>query len=279
LQYDDALAAAERAAHRAGVAVCALRDTEAHAAVFQLFDRIWNLDPYNPPVTTEMLTALAHTGNFVVGSYQGPRLVGASVGFFAEPSRSTLYSHITGVAGETRGRGVGFALKLYQRAWAVDRGIRTIEWVFDPLVRRNAYLNLVKLGGRASRYVVDFYGDIHDDVNEGQGTDRLVVEWDLRAPEAPGRGGEPELVDHHAAVLLERGTDGRPRVTPPGDPVPKLALALVPDDIERMRREAADIAAEWRRASREVFTRALQGGAVITGFLRSGWYVLRRPTP
>jgi predicted GNAT superfamily acetyltransferase len=277
----EARAAAERAARHARVDLCALNDTAAHAALFELFDEIWNLDPRNPPVTTEVLRALTHTGNYVVGSYDGRRLVGASVAFFAEPSRSTLYSHMTGVAGDARGRGVGMALKLHQRAWAIERGIHKIEWVFDPLVRRNAYLNLVKLAARATDYLVDFYGNIHDDVNEGQGSDRLVTAWDMRT--APvhdaGRNGDcgprlPDLIHRGAVVLLDRDSADRPRATPRSGPLPPLALVRIPEDIERMRAHAADLAAEWRRVSREVLGAALRDGAEVSGFVRSGWYVV-----
>src|SRR5699024_8773798 len=106
------------------------------------YDRIWRPDPANPPVTTELLRALTKAGNYVTGAYDGAELIGACVGFFGEPAGAALHSHIAGVTGAARGRHVGFALKLHQRAWALRRGVREIAWTFDPLIRRNAYFNL-----------------------------------------------------------------------------------------------------------------------------------------
>ena len=86
-------------------------------------------------------------------------------------------------------RNVGYALKLHQRAWALQRGIATITWTFDPLVRRNAYFNLAKLGVRATRYLPNFYGAMQDPINAGDDTDRLLVDWDLASPpKRPDRG-------------------------------------------------------------------------------------------
>src|SRR6185312_17408828 len=89
--------------------------------------------------------------------------------------------HIAGVTRAGAGRHIGYALKLHQRAWALDRGLDTVTWTFDPLVRRNAYFNTVKLAARPVEYLVNFYGEMTDEINVGQGSDRLLVEWPLLA--------------------------------------------------------------------------------------------------
>ncbi|STS10865.1 Uncharacterized conserved protein [Gordonia bronchialis] len=99
-----------------------------------------------PPVSTDMLRALSHAGNYVAGAFIGDHLAGGSVGFFGAPVGHTLHSHITGVSKRGRGHNVGYALKMHQRTWALHRGLRTITWTFDPLVARNAYFNITKLG-------------------------------------------------------------------------------------------------------------------------------------
>ncbi|NED67426.1 GNAT family N-acetyltransferase, partial [Streptomyces sp. SID10244] len=121
---------------------------------------VWHPDPGNRPVSVDMLRALSHAGNYVAGAYVGDRLAGGSVGFFAAPVGHTLHSHITGVSRIGRGHNVGHALKMHQREWAVARGLQTITWTFDPLVARNAYFNVAKLGAVPVAYHRDFYGEL-----------------------------------------------------------------------------------------------------------------------
>jgi GNAT superfamily N-acetyltransferase len=139
-----------------------------------------------------LLRALAHVGNYAVGLYAVPtegdpsaeRMIGASVGFFAAPDDRSLHSHITGIVGDHRGRGLGRLLKQHQREWALARGVHRITWTFDPLVARNASFNLRVLGARVGEYYVDHYGAMDDGVNRGDESDRIFAVWDLDAPAA-----------------------------------------------------------------------------------------------
>ncbi|MEV7013173.1 hypothetical protein AB0N02_42270, partial [Streptosporangium sp. NPDC051022] len=141
----DAVRDAERVAGAAGVRIAELSGIGDFEGVRRLFDDIWQSDPGNAPISVELMRALSHAGNYVAGAYDGERLVGASVAFLAAPVGRALHSHVTGAAA---GRGAGLALKLHQRAWALERGLDRITWTYDPLVRRNAHFNLVKLGAR-----------------------------------------------------------------------------------------------------------------------------------
>ncbi|MGJ6969654.1 GNAT family N-acetyltransferase, partial [Streptosporangium sp. G11] len=105
--------------HGGGVRVVELVEIGEFEDVQRLFDGIWHPDPANPPITVEMMRALSHAGNYVAGAYEGGTLVGASVGFLGAPAGQVLHSHVTGALA---GRGIGFALKLHQRAWALERG-------------------------------------------------------------------------------------------------------------------------------------------------------------
>ncbi|BCJ56053.1 hypothetical protein Asp14428_75280 [Actinoplanes sp. NBRC 14428] len=186
-----AFAHARAAAEAAGVAVRALTDLGDLDQAVRLFARIWGRDA-NPPMSLELLRAFAKAGNYVSGAFEGDRLVGACAGFFHAPSEDTLHSHIAGVSPGLTGRSVGFALKLHQRAWAMCRGVDRIAWTFDPLVSRNAYFNVVKLGARPVEYMPNFYGLMLDTVNGDGDSDRLLVHWSLRDPgvtEACGRPG------------------------------------------------------------------------------------------
>jgi predicted GNAT superfamily acetyltransferase len=183
------------------------------------------------------------------------------------------------VSGAARGRNVGFALKLHQRAWALRRGVSTISWTFDPLIRRNAYFNVAKLAARPTEYLTNFYGDMRDGINSGDDTDRLLVRWELDAPAVGAAAARRSAITDArlmpgATVALACGTDGRPAVADPaGDGV---LLVAVPPDAEGMRRTDPGAAKAWRAALREVLGGLLTDGARVTGFDRAGWYVVEQ---
>ncbi|MER6948383.1 GNAT family N-acetyltransferase [Nonomuraea sp. NPDC000554] len=235
--------------------------------VIALFDRIWRPRPGGEPITLEMLRVLTHTGNYVAGAYEGGRLVGASVGFLSAPIGDALHSHVTGAE---RGRGIGLALKLHQREWALERGLSRITWTYDPLVRRNAQFNLAKLGARPEAYLPSFYGVMADAVNEGDESDRLLTVWRLTGPAAP----PPEVP---ADVVIGLGEqDGWPV---PGRTDAAMVLVAVPADIEGLRRRDPATARRWRLAVREVVGGLLNDGARVTGFHHRSWYVIEKEAP
>jgi predicted GNAT superfamily acetyltransferase len=258
---------AAEVARAAGVELREVTDLAGFAAVRVLFDGIWRPDPGSPHVTIELLRALTKAGNYLAAAYQGSRMVGACVGFFGPPRQATMHSHIAGVAPELAGRGVGYALKLHQRSWALERGLHTITWTFDPLVSRNAYFNLVKLGAVACEYLPDFYGGMHDGINGGDETDRLLVRWDLDAS-----GPAPVAADG-AAVALDRAPDGGPVA---GSLAGDHVVVAVPADVEALRAADPALARRWRTAVREALVPLLADGRRIVGFDKSGRYVLRR---
>jgi predicted GNAT superfamily acetyltransferase len=233
-------------------------EVEAAGAVREvadLFREIWRTSAAGAPMAAELLRAFAHSGNYVAGAYDGDRLVGASAGFLSG-SGARLHSHITGVAADYQGQHVGVALKLHQRAWALDRGIEEVEWTFDPLVRRNAWFNLSVLGAFGRAYLRDFYGDMADGINAGQGSDRLLVVWPLRHPRviAAAEG------EHQPASLS-----------------PTARLVTIPADIERLRADDPVGARQWRATLRGALEPAFGAGLVAVGMTRDGAYVLDRP--
>ncbi|MFI7134040.1 GNAT family N-acetyltransferase [Nonomuraea sp. NPDC050153] len=235
-----------------------LREIDEFKEVYRLFDDIWHPAPHNPPVTVELMIGFAHTGNYVAGAYEDGRLVGASVGFRA--ADRTLHSHVTGAV---IGRGIGHALKSHQREWCLEQGLERITWTFDPLVRRNARFNLVKLGALPEEYLEDFYGKMADAINEGDPSDRLLAVW--RITDTAKRDEPP------AADVLLADEDGRP--------VAKEArggtvLVGTPADVERLRREDPAAAAAWRLAVRGSLGRLMRTGWRVVGFTDRGEYVL-----
>lgn len=273
--------AARHAARAAGVQLRELAELDDLDAVYRLYDRIWRPDPKNPPVTIELLRALAKAGNYVCGAFDETGLVGASVGFFAAPSGAGMHSHIAGVAPSAHGRSIGFALKLHQRGWAMERGVVQVGWTFDPLVCRNAYFNLVKLAATAEEYLPNFYGGMKDEINGNDDSDRLLVQWDLQAAAVAAacagaispRNAQTELA-RGAVIALSRSDTGRPVAGTGGG---QTVLVAVPHDVEAMRRSDPQCAIAWRGAVREVLLAAMADGGQIAGFDKSGWYVVERP--
>lgn len=279
---NEARVAADAVARGGGLVVREIDQLSEHRAAQQLLSRVWRTDRESPPISGDLMRALAHAGAYVAGAFLDEELVGATAAFLAAPPggnhAAELHSHITGVVPEARGRHAGFALKLHQRAWALEREIATITWTFDPLVRRNAYFNLAKLGARVTSYLVDFYGDMVDGVNAGQGSDRLLASWWLAsegvATAAAGSAHEPDVAEAVAAdrVLLSVGSDGWPCL---GEPAGSGSLVCaIPADIEQIRRTDADLARAWRHRVRDAFGGAMADGQRVAGITRSGWYLL-----
>lgn len=281
-EVDDAVAraarVAEAAAGRQGLRVVELHDVDQHREAARLLARVWRTGEARDPMAPDTLRALEHAGNYVTGAYRGDELVGAAVAF---RGADHLHSHIAGVDAHSRAAGVGYALKLHQRAWCLARHIPEVRWTFDPLVRRNAYFNLCKLAAVATAYLPDFYGPMTDGINAGDATDRLYVSWLLTSPPvlAAVEGDRPRPPDDTPAghaVLVDRAADGHPvpgtGVAADGRPV----RVAVPVDVEALRQHDRHLAADWRQAVRAALTTALAVGYRITDFSGDGFYLLEK---
>jgi predicted GNAT superfamily acetyltransferase len=268
---------AEASAQASGVCIREIDDHRGCEEICNLFADIWR-SAAGPPITSELLTAMAKTENYVAGAFLDSELVGAAAGFFAAPAESRLHSYIAGVSPRSQAHSVGYALKLHQRAWALLHGITVITWTFDPLVRRNAYFNLGKLAAVPMEYLPNFYGPMHDQINGQDQTDRLLVQWNLTdAKVLAACSGQTRIVDAEAElkagalVSLDASLEGEPRR---GTSTGEALLVAVPADIERLRRDEPAKAARWRAALREALGDPMATGARVKGFDRTGWYVL-----
>ena len=248
-------------------------------AVTGLMDEVWG----EAFLDVGICRAIQHAGGYLTGAREGDRLVGASLAFLGRrDGELLLHSHATCTAPDQGGRGVGLALKWHQRRWALDRRIPTIEWTYDPLVARNGWFNLTKLGARAVEYEVDFYGRMTTAIERGEESDRCLVRWDLEDPrvEAAASGDlAPVDVDSLRAagvpVLVAVGPDGGPVAgDEPGD---GPALAQVASDIEALRLTDPDQAARWRLMVRATLGREMEAGRHLAAAGRDGWYLLERP--
>ena len=220
------------------------QEFDDHGALMQ---DVWGTPA--PLVNVELLTAISHSGGYVAAAFEQDRMVGASVGFLADHhGELALHSHVTGVVDSMRHAGIGRAIKLHQRSWAAERGLRWITWTFDPLVRRNAWFNIALLGADVDAYLPSFYGEMTDAINAGDESDRLLVAWDVAAP-----------IPH------------QPRQ---GDDVNDSILVPTPADIVELRRDDPQEVARWRAATRTALTDALGTGRRVVGFTRGGAYVI-----
>lgn len=142
--------------------------------------RVWGED--DPADNSDLMLAIQHEGGLVGGAFDDTRMVGFVFGFSSRDS-TVQHSHRLGVDPDMQGRGLGVRLKLFQKAWCLERGIRHVRWTYDPIRRPNAVLNIARLGATARTYYRDYYGDM-EGINAGVPSDRLLAEWDLQADAA-----------------------------------------------------------------------------------------------
>lgn len=263
------------------IAVRPLATVEEFTWLEGLQKRVWGFVD-GDTVPLHVLVAVAHNGGAVLGAFdaerEGPeRLVGMAFGFDGEDRLGPKHhSHQLGVDPRARNTGLGARLKWAQRRHVLERGRERVTWTFDPLMASNAWFNLRTLGGEASRYIVDVYGQIRDELNRGLPTDRLIVDWWLHdagvASRAEGRRPpSPDGPPPPDVLLTAPHGDGphrRPerRVTPDAQRV----RLEIPSDLLRLKRDDPPLAAAWRAASREAFLDLFARGFVACDVARDG---------
>ena len=214
-----------------------------------IFDITWSMDA-GTEITPNLLQAMVHSGSYLSGAFIDNKIVGAAFAFPATNGGLHLHSHMTAVLPGYRDKGVGYALKLDQWNWAKKKNYSHLSWTFDPLVRRNAKLNIAKLGVDISAYHPNFYGDMPDALNAGDESDRLMVSWrtDIDAPKARELITKPETGD----ILIE-----------------------IPEDIVAIRSKNQSESLKWRRQVREQFLAAFEKNGKVVGFSANNEYVVR----
>ena len=201
----------------------------------------------------DLLTA-QENGGMVLGAFDtSGRLLGfvyAMLGL-SDSRKLKHCSVLLAVAPDCQGRGLGYELKLAQRDAALAQDIDLITWTFDPLLSRNAHLNIAKLGAVSTTYLIDVYGS-GAGLNAGLETDRLFVEWHLTSP--PGRR-EVAWAARPKPVNTVRG-DRRGLPCCAGIDLtcaePVLAVQI-PSDIVRLKRADLGLAIDWRAQTRALF--------------------------
>jgi predicted GNAT superfamily acetyltransferase len=212
----------------------------------ELQREIWGEADLEVEPATMFVVAL-HTGGQVLGAFVGERLVGYTLAVAGlRGAVPYLHSHMTGVHGDYRDRGVGRMLKLFQRNEALGRGIRLIEWTFDPLELRNAHFNLNRLGAICRKYEPNLYGVTTSPLHRGLQTDRLVAEWHLDSARVVAAIEDLVKVSVEAPAIIE-----------------------VPAELERWQREDSPEISKVQAHVCEEFTKWFAKGYAAVGLRRS----------
>jgi len=150
-------------------------------ACVTLQKEVWNFTDAEL-VPLRMFVVAQKVGGQVMGAFAGGEMIGFALSVPGTRSGHIyLHSHMLAVGKDHRNSGLGRRLKLLQREEALQRGIELIEWTFDPLEIKNAYLNIEKLGAIARRYNINQYGITSSPLQGGLPSDRLIAEWWLKS--------------------------------------------------------------------------------------------------
>jgi predicted GNAT superfamily acetyltransferase len=263
--------AAQAAADSAGVSLRALTTTADSVDVHALVSTVWGEEELRP----SLAQAFQHAGCGVYGAADANGgLVGFVLGFLGWNDGIHMHSHMLAVLPEWRSRGVGYALKLAQRAACLEAGVDEARWTYDPLVARNAWFNLVKLGTVATAFFPGFYGEMTDRINKGDRSDRFEVRWRLRSDRAERAVSGTALPPQPGPVLLACVGAGdllRPKETG-AQPEPG-AIVELPLDHAALRTRDASLGREWRETSARAFEACFEAGLAAAWIDRRGRYV------
>ncbi len=235
---------------------------------------IWG-EAFTEAVPATILKVSQQVGGVTAGAFDAE---GTLLGFVfgmtgVQAGRLVHWSDLLAVDSTARNKGLGQRLKMYQRELLVPLGVETMFWTYDPLVARNAYLNIVKLGARPAEYIVDMYGCKTQSALHGAlGTDRFVVAWDLTGG-GGANGLSADLASGHKndhadasvvnSVAREGGvaeTSGLKLVDAP------VVRVEIPADIEQIIAEDYDAAVRLREGTRRAFCHYMGSGYKVTAF-------------
>jgi predicted GNAT superfamily acetyltransferase len=239
-------------------------------------------------VPAHLMNSAVHNGGLLLGAFVDQDLVGFVFGFLGSYStpdgpRLKHYSSMLGVRQEWREQGMGFTLKRAQWQMVRHLGIDRITWTFDPLLSRNACLNISRLGAVCNSYLRDFYGKMNDILNQGLPTDRFDVDWWVNTQRVNRRLSRRRRNDISLAHYLfggaqvynpaEMDSDHLPHpvesnAVQVGKGLPFL-LVEIPVDFQGLKEADIKLALEWRLHSRAIFEALFKAGYLVTDFVRS----------
>ena len=234
-------------------------------------------------VPLHMLITAVHNGGLMLGAFVEEKMIGFVFGFpgldtTPDGPRPKHCSHMMGIHPDHRDSGVGFALKRAQWQMVRHQGLDHVTWTYDPLLSRNAYLNIAKLGAVCDTYHRSEYGDMRDGLNAGLPSDRFQVDWWINTQRVKSRLGKrsrPTLKLTHATrsglhPFYSLHADASGLVQPPEHVPPfedRLLLAEVPADFQSLKTADFALARDWRFFTRELFETAFNKKYIVTDFI------------
>src|SRR5512138_809521 len=271
-----------------------LESPEEMNAVEELQRAVWP-GSETDVVPAHMLITAVHNGGIVAGAFVNDQLVGFVFGFpgiefTPDGPRPKHCSHMMGIHPGHRDSGIGFMLKRAQWQMVRHQGLDHITWTYDPLLSRNAYLNIAKLGAVCDTYRRSEYGDLRDGLNVGLPSDRFQVDWWIHTRRVERRLGKrprrPLKLENFSKAALQPLYS--PHAAHPADswlrppehfsPLSgKLALAEIPSDFLALKEADFGLARDWRFFTRELFESAFAEGYIVTDFIyeqERSFYVL-----
>jgi predicted GNAT superfamily acetyltransferase len=263
-----------------GVILRRVHTQEEYDECVRIQDETWGAG-FNERVPSTILRVSQLLGGVTAAAFDPER--GRMLGFVfgmtgVQDGRLVHWSDLLAVRPDSRNRGLGRRLKLFQRSLVLPLGVTRMVWTFDPLVARNAHLNLNLLAASVVEYVPDMYGgDTGSALHVAVGTDRFIVAWDLsRDPPAVAR--HHGLASPPPASLVVNRTDP-PEAAPASMPDGNDVYIAVPGDIQEVIVAKPELARGWRESTRKAFLRYLPRGYRVNGFDRTpdqGYYHLTR---
>jgi len=239
-------------------------------------------------VSAEVMAVTQKYGGAVLGAFVKGRLVGFIYAFLARRKGKIIHwSHLMALAPKFRDQGLGLRLKLAHRNFALQQGVNSICWTYDPLQSRNASLNLAKLGARVEEYIVDCYGRFPSIIEGGLPSDRFVMNWRIRTQHVERRlagkkAGSIETSLPRINVTRINAQGFVENVKIRLDCCEPRLLVEIPSNAGLMRRRALALAKRWRLETRKIFLRYLAEGYRVDDFVTASedgdkryYYVLR----
>jgi predicted GNAT superfamily acetyltransferase len=254
-----------------GISIRRVRTNEEYDACVRMQHAIWGED-FTEIVPATMLKVTQQIGGVTAGAFDASgRLLGFVFGMMgAMDGKLVHWSDLLAVHPDARNKGLGRRLKLFQRELLRPLGVERMFWTYDPLVAKNAFLNIVRLGARPTEYVVDMYGsDTHSALHSGLGTDRFIVAWDLTRDGGANTGAAADVdtAAREAPLATAQALGGGRGVAPAAElPDADVVRVEVPGDIDAVVARDISIAANLRASTRRIFTHYMNRHYRVSGF-------------
>ena len=247
-----------------GTVIRELAQHEERAEAVRIQDETWGAG-FTERVPAAILLVAQKTGGVAAGAFSPEgRMLGFVFGMMGVRDGQLIHwSDLLAVRPEAQGRRLGEALKTFQRDHCRALGIETMYWTFDPLVARNAHLNLNRLGAAVDEFVPNMYGTNTSSPLHALGTDRFIAAWNVSTT--------PEPLPSSASLLV-----GAPVVAGAGSEAPAGGWTLpdapavairIPSDYQSLVRADVERARQWRTSTSGAFSHYFTRGYRVTAFV------------